>query len=195
MTGQSRPFLGPVLGVGATLLLGATIFAADRLGVWVWAVVAAPVLVIAGLSAGLQPVRRAARAGLGAVTASMTEWWDSIGPERRPTELQQPTPRLTDTPRERRGPVHEAQGLLVSLLAEGPVKAVDVYRVASEGGISRRTLQRAKTRLGVTVRRVTHGNEGKGYWTWQLSDGAVEPSAAPAIDARSSAPPQANEPS
>ncbi len=118
----------------------------------------------------------------------MTEWWDSIGPERSPTELEQPTPGLADAPREQRGPVHEAQKLLMSLLAEGPVKSVDVYRAASEDGISRRTLQRAKTRVGVTVRRVTHGNEGEGYWTWQLSDGAEAPSAA-AIEARSPARP------
>ena len=193
MRGQSKQFLGPVLGVGATLLLGATIFAADRLGAWVWAVVAISILAIAGLSAGLEPVRRAARAGLGAAAASMTEWWDSIGPERRPAEPQQPDSPLTDAPREQRGPVHEAQGLLVSLLAEGPVKSVDVYRVALEDGISRRTLQRAKSRLGVKVRRITHGNEGKGYWTWQLSEDAAEPSAVPTIAARSAAPPRPNE--
>ena len=185
--------MGPALGVGATLLLGATIFAADRLGAWVWAVVAISILAIAGLSAGLEPVRRAARAGLGAAAASMTEWWDSIGPDRRPAEPQQTDSPLTVAPREQRGPVHEAQRLLESLLAEGPVKSVDVYRLASEDGISRRTLQRAKTRLGVTVRRITHGNEGGGNWMWQLSNGAAEPSATPGVDGRSSAPAQTSE--
>ena len=193
MRGPSRQFLGPVLGVGATLLLGATIFAADRLGAWVWAVVPIFILAIAGLSAGLRPVRRAARAGLGVAGASMAEWWDSIGPDQRPTELQQPASHPADPPREQRGPLHEAQGLLVSVLAQGPVKSVDVYRLALEKGISRRTLQRAKTPLGVKVRRITHGNEGKGYWMWQLSEGAAEPSATPAIVARSAAPPRAEE--
>ena len=193
LRGQSKQFLGPVLGVGAILLLGATIFSADRLGAWVWAVVAISIVSIAGLSAGLEPVRRAARAGLGAAAASMAEWWDSIGPERRPAEPQQPDSPHLDAPRERRGPVHEAQTLLESLLADGPVKSVDVYRVASEDGISRRTLQRAKTRLGVKVRRITYGNEGKGYWMWQLSNGATETSATPAIDGRSSSPSQASE--
>ena len=110
----------------------------------------------------------------------MTQWWDSIGPEWHPTEPQEPAPLIADAPREPRGPVHEAEGLLVSLLAEGPVKSIDIYKVALEDGISRRTLQRAKTRLGVTVKRITHGNGGQGYWTWQLSNGTA-------------APPQANE--
>ena len=186
----SKQFLGPALGVGAILLLGATIFAADRLGVWVWAVVAISILVIAGLGAALESVRSVVRAGLSVAAASMAEWWDSIGPERPPAELQRPD---SDAPRELRGPVHDAQRLLESLLAEGPVKSVDVYRLASEDGISRRTLQRAKTRLGVTVRRITQGNEGKGYWMWQLSNGVAEPSTTPGIDARSSALPRANE--
>ena len=59
---------------------------------------------------------------------------------------------------------------MLSLLADGPVKSVDVYGRASEAGISRRTLHRAKTLLGVSVGRVTQGNEGGGYWFWKLSE-------------------------
>ena len=69
MTPRWRPFLGPMLGVGAILLLGATIVAADRLGPWIWAVPMLLILTVAALGAAFESVRRAVRAGL----ASMKE--------------------------------------------------------------------------------------------------------------------------
>ncbi len=166
MTPRWRPFLGPMLGVGAVLLLGATIFAADRLGPWIWVVPTLLVLAIAVLGAAFEPVRRALQAGI----ASMKEWWDSIGPERSTAASEEPEADSVDDSKGEAGPLGRAEALLLSLLAEGPVKSVDVYGRASEAGISRRTLHRAKTLLGVSVGRVTQGNEGGGYWFWKLSE-------------------------
>ena len=171
MTPRWRQFLGPMLGVGAILLLGATIVAADRLGSWIWAVPMILVLAVAALGAAFESVRRAVHAGL----ASIKEWWDSIGPERSTAASEALGAKSVDDPKREAGPLGRAEALLLSLLADGPVKSVDVYGRASDVGISRRTLHRAKTLLGVSVGRVTQGNEGGGYWFWKLSkppDGA-----------------------
>ena len=166
MTLHWRQFLGPMLGVGAVLLLGATIVAADRLGPWIWAVPTLLVLAVAALSAAFEPVRKAVHAGL----ASMNDWWGSIGSERSTAASEELRADSVDVSKSEARPLERAEGLLLSLLADGPVKSVDVYGRASEAGISRRTLHRAKTLLGVSVGRVTQGNEGGGYWFWKLSE-------------------------
>ncbi len=101
--------------------------------------------------------------------------WNSIGPERSTAaseELGADSVDVSsvDISKSEARPLGRAEWLLLSLLADGPVKSVDVYGRASEAGISRRTLHWVKTLLGVSVGRVTQGNEGEGYWFWKLSE-------------------------
>jgi hypothetical protein len=105
----------------------------------------------------------------------MNDWWNSIGPKRSTAASEElgADPVVVSSvfvSKSEARPLGRAEGLLLSLLADGPVKSVDVYGRASEAGISRRTLHRAKTLVGVSVGRVTEGNEGGGYWFWKLSE-------------------------
>jgi hypothetical protein len=68
---------------------------------------------------------------------------------------------------ERSSHVEEAQDLLLSLLARGPMRTVEVQRHAEVAGISPRTLARARSRLRVRARRVG-GLAGRGAWYCQL---------------------------
>jgi hypothetical protein len=56
----------------------------------------------------------------------------------------------------------EAKKFLADLLAGGPVSSTDVEEAAKANGISRSTLFRAKTALGIAAKR------GRDGWTWQL---------------------------
>lgn len=62
----------------------------------------------------------------------------------------------------------EAEEFLSSLLSDGPVEAKRVVREAVEAGISKRTLDRAKGKLGVTSRQA-EGAQHSG-WVWVLPD-------------------------
>ncbi|MDB5063841.1 MAG: hypothetical protein JWM18_275 [Chloroflexi bacterium] len=73
-------------------------------------------------------------------------------------------------PEERSSHVEEAQELLLSVLAHGPVRTVEVQRRAQVAGISPRTLARARSRLRVRARRVG-GLAGRGAWYCQLPQG------------------------
>lgn len=73
-------------------------------------------------------------------------------------------------PVERSSHVEEAQELLLSLLAHGPMRTVEVQRRAEVAGISPRTLARARSRLRVRARRVG-GLAGRGAWYCQLPQG------------------------
>ena len=159
-----------MFGAGAVALLGVMIILADRLGLWVWAALAASAFALLGASLISRSARRVTSRAGAAVLDAMTEWWREIGPERRGGD-DQLVPGTAGKQKPEAGPLYEAQGFLVSVLAQGPLKSNDLYRKAEEAGVARRTLYRAKARLGVEVRRVTHGNEGKGYWIWQLPDG------------------------
>lgn len=65
--------------------------------------------------------------------------------------------------------LEEAVTFLKGELADGPVPAKDVYRVAEGVGISKRTLDRAKAQLGVTSRKQGEkGKRGGGVWVWEL---------------------------
>lgn len=63
----------------------------------------------------------------------------------------------------------DATAFLKDLLADGPVPASDVYRHADEAGIAKKTLQRAKDKIGVVTRPVTTAGERR--WYWSLEDG------------------------
>jgi putative DNA primase/helicase len=56
----------------------------------------------------------------------------------------------------------EAKKFLAGLLANGPVSSTDIEEAAAANGISRRTLFRAKSDLGVVAKKSERG------WTWQI---------------------------
>lgn len=62
----------------------------------------------------------------------------------------------------------EAEEFLAALLEDGPVEAKKVVREAAEAGISKRTLDRAKGKLGVRSRQA-EGARHSG-WLWALED-------------------------
>ncbi|MEK7317243.1 MAG: AAA family ATPase [Candidatus Eisenbacteria bacterium] len=70
-------------------------------------------------------------------------------------------------PGEDRSALDRAKGFLKNLLADGPVRSVDVDASAKEARISKATLRRAGDVLGVVSSRV--GSLGSdGHWTWSL---------------------------
>ncbi len=73
------------------------------------------------------------------------------------------------------GPREEAEAFLRELLAQGPVPAKDVERDRRAAGISERTLDRAKARLGVRARKEGRPGEA-GRWAWSLPEERHEPS-------------------
>jgi hypothetical protein len=65
--------------------------------------------------------------------------------------------------------LEDAKDFLKQVLADGPVPAKQVFREAEEGGISEKTLRRAKAELGIRVKRLgTAGKRGGGGWAWEL---------------------------
>ncbi len=68
----------------------------------------------------------------------------------------------------------EAVSLLRRELAHGPRLATEIERIATEHGISRATLRRAKEDLGVVSNRLTDGNGARGPWYWMLPDAHFE---------------------
>lgn len=64
----------------------------------------------------------------------------------------------------------EAKDFLSDMLSEGPQPAKELFRLAREAGIAKRTLERAKSALGVTSERV--GRPGAdGGWAWKAAIG------------------------
>lgn len=60
----------------------------------------------------------------------------------------------------------EADAWLREALTDGPMLSRDIKRDAEQAGIARRTLFRAKHRLGIEADRVGYGRDGK--WFWRL---------------------------
>lgn len=60
----------------------------------------------------------------------------------------------------------EAVQVLRAILADGPVEASEVFRLAAKAGTSKRTLDRAKKALGVD--RWKRGSERGSSWLWAL---------------------------
>ncbi len=90
--------------------------------------------------------------------------------ERDPVNVQADAAMGPDTDGEA-GAVAEAKAWLEAMLAAGPVKAKDVKTRATTDGIAHRTLDRAKTALGVVAGPSSYG----GPWVWRLA--VVEPAA------------------
>jgi hypothetical protein len=72
-----------------------------------------------------------------------------------------------DDDREMAGEREEAKAFLQAFLADGPALANDVMSQARKLGIAERTLQRAKTALGVASRKL-QGIAGGGAWVWEI---------------------------
>ena len=69
--------------------------------------------------------------------------------------------------------IEEAKDWLREQLADGPVPAADVKAAADRDGIKSRTLDRAKSALGVMASREGFGTEGR--WVWTLPHSAPSP--------------------
>jgi putative DNA primase/helicase len=68
----------------------------------------------------------------------------------------------------------ETDAWLRQLLVDGPVESREIEREAKQVGIARRSLFRAKTRLGVKAARVGFGRNGKWYWRLGASKDAAK---------------------
>ncbi|MGY6517382.1 MAG: AAA family ATPase [Lysobacteraceae bacterium] len=84
-------------------------------------------------------------------------------------------------------PRDEALEWLESVLWAGPVPVKNIQAEATASGTGWRTVQRAKSDLGVIAERVSEGKEGKGYWQWRLpkdeaSKAATSKAATPTTD-------------
>jgi hypothetical protein len=71
-----------------------------------------------------------------------------------------------ETAREQRTAEHEAVEWLEEVLSGGPVQVREVRREAGVAGQSWRTVERAKSKIGVRARRAGFGRAGA--WTWML---------------------------
>jgi hypothetical protein len=77
-----------------------------------------------------------------------------------------------------RGALDEATDFLREQLATGAVKVGDLQRDAKAAGITQRTLERAKQKLGIRATREGSA-AGGGWWTWSLPEpakSAISPS-------------------
>jgi len=93
------------------------------------------------------------------------EW---LGPtDKTATELL-----AASSPSTRLRPRDEAEQFLSDYLSYGPVPALEVADAAQELGISERTLDRAKKKLGVIAKRRGFGADGG--WDWMLPGTAKE---------------------
>jgi hypothetical protein len=71
----------------------------------------------------------------------------------------------------------EAIMFLEDLLADGPVHVTEVRAAARQAGIAPRTIDRAKTRLGIIAKKLGRPGESDQRWQWSLPE---KPRQAPA---------------
>jgi RecA-family ATPase len=70
--------------------------------------------------------------------------------------------------------LQEAQEFISSILADGAMKANDVYACAKDAGFSKTTVDRAKKALGLKPYKVGYGADSK--WLWPLPSKVTKPS-------------------
>jgi len=78
-------------------------------------------------------------------------------------------------------PSLRASDFLLTFLDEGPRSTLDIWKAAKEQGLSRRTLQRIRTKIDVRTRTVWSANRALTYWLLpgqQLAPGMIDPPAA-----------------
>jgi hypothetical protein len=91
-------------------------------------------------------------------------WGEAL--EGTARQLLGDTEIVADSPRD------EAIIWLGNLLANGPLRVKYIKQEANGAGVQWRTLERAKTELGVLAERVTVGNTGVGHWEWRIPNTA-----------------------
>jgi len=72
------------------------------------------------------------------------------------------------------GALTDACAILSSILADGPVWSADVVKQAGAAQVTKATLRRAKTKLGVKAIKVGRPGDPESGWKWRLSEGAHE---------------------
>ena len=90
--------------------------------------------------------------------------------EREPVDLEANDLLAPGVDDDERGARDDAEDFLRDLLAGGPVAAKEVESEARAAGVAMRTLHRVKKPLGITVLRLSEGNEGQGRWMWAPPD-------------------------
>lgn len=98
------------------------------------------------------------------ITKDRVVW---LGPSELRAEDLDPAPTRTTN----RSALEVACDFLAELLQPGPLPARTVSERGKAGGIAKRTLERAKDEIGVTVERVTA--TGRAHWQWRL-DGTAK---------------------
>ncbi|MDQ3317392.1 MAG: AAA family ATPase, partial [Actinomycetota bacterium] len=74
---------------------------------------------------------------------------------------------------EERSTLSEAQRFLSDVLEDGPEAVADIKKQTNEAGLSWRTVERAKSALGVRAEREGEaGKRGGGKWLWRLPEGS-----------------------
>lgn len=91
--------------------------------------------------------------------------WEGPTPHTAASLSAIPFKGRRDSERER------AVEVLAEVLADGPLPAVEVYRLAGEAGVREHTVDRAKSLLGVRSRRIGRPGE-TGAWLWEPPKGA-----------------------
>jgi hypothetical protein len=86
---------------------------------------------------------------------------DSLGMDPTITTLSASKGRATPA-------VDEAVEFLHEVLADGPMAVSEVKVLATDAGISERSLRRAQKHLGIKPRRQSIGFAGGGEWYWEL---------------------------
>jgi hypothetical protein len=76
-----------------------------------------------------------------------------------------------------RSALDEVMDFLREALGAGPRWVSELKRAAEAAGIAWRTVERAKSRLGVEPVRISDGNSGAGRWAWQLPAGCPRKAA------------------
>src|SRR5262245_1915803 len=89
--------------------------------------------------------------------------------EQRPLEATASASAVGDSAEgspDRKSATKPADDWLAGLLSAGPVRAVEIQAAAASAGVSMRTVERAKKRLGVKAAKL----DMRAGWIWSLPD-------------------------
>lgn len=99
------------------------------------------------------------------IETSIARWGDVL--DGTAQELLNSAELATDSPRA------DAHDWLEDLLSGAPVAVKTIKAEATAAGLSWRTIERAKSDVGVIAERVSAGNDGRGFWTWRIGKAAT----------------------
>lgn len=106
------------------------------------------------------------------IETSMVRWGDAL--DGTAQALLNSAELVADSPRA------EAHDWLEDLLSGAPVAVKTIKAEATAAGFSWRTIERAKSDVGVIAERISAGNDGSGYWIWRVGKSATGVSGNPA---------------